>query len=234
MSMINPRPRYRLLHIRRTGPLPSTQYSANDEGPSSDESSGEDTNSDELGSNDEDDHTIDGSSDNDDLSIVSPSSLVLTDGARPGEYGRATSSNEPTSSGHDPLGATVNDIAKNVFHEFLSTDIKEKAGALFPDIPRDELAFAHWAFGPDGLTTLQVLALGDFSFQGRFADDQLLLCHKEPRTSQSADDALLTTAHGPELTFREVTGEDRNLQALVDAQSDLLEACPVDSLFRPL
>ena len=34
--------------------------------------------------------------------------------------------------------------------------------------------------------------------------------------------------------FRKVTGEDRrNLQALVDAQRDLLESCPVDSLLRP-
>ena len=33
--------------------------------------------------------------------------------------------------------------------------------------------------------------------------------------------------------FREVTGEDRNLQALVDASSDLLKACPMISLLRP-
>ena len=84
-------------------------------------------------------------------------------------------------------------------------DVKEKAGALFPRTPRDELAFAHWAFGPDGLTTLQVLALGDFSFRGRFANNQVLLCRQEPRTSGSADDALSPTAPVPELTFREVT-----------------------------
>lgn len=78
------------------------------------------------------------------------------------------------------------------------------------------------------------MALGDFSFGGRFADDQVLLCRQEPRTSGSADDALSPNARAPELTFREVLGEDRNLQVLVDAQSDLLEAGPVDSLLRPL
>lgn len=177
---------------------------------------------------------MDGSSDNDDPSFVLPSGLVPTDGARSGEYGRATSSKESTFSDHDLLNASFGDIAKNVFHEFLSTDVEEKAGALFPKVPQNELAFAHWAFGPDGLTTLQVLALGDFSFQGRFADDQVLLCRQEQRTSGSADDALSPTANPPELTFREVTGEDVNLQALIDAQSDLLEACPVGSLLRPL
>ena len=114
------------------------------------------------------------------------------------------------------FAAAVGGIAKNVFYEFQSTDIKEKAGALFPGIPRDELAFAHWAFGPDGLTTLQVLALGDFSFRGRFADDQVLFCRQEQRNSGGADNALSPTAHAPELTFREVISEDRNLQALID------------------
>lgn len=146
-------------------------------------------NSDELCSDDQDNPTLDG-----DLS-----------------------SNESTFSDDGLFDAAVGDVAKNVFHEFLLTDIKEKAGALFPGIPRDELAFVHWAFGPDGLTTLQVLALGDFSFWGRFADDQVLLCRQEQRTSGSADDALSLTAHAPELTFREMTCEDRNLQALVDA-----------------
>lgn len=71
-------------------------------------------------------------------------------------------------------------------------------------------------------------------FVPRAPDDQVLLCRQGPRTSRSADEAQLPTAHAPELTFREVTGEDTNLQAFVDAQSDLLEACPVDSLLSPL
>ena len=204
--MITLRPKYRFLYIRRTGLLPSTYSSRSNNRSSSDESSNEDVNNDELGSDDQDSLTID----------------------------RDSLSNESTFSDDDLFDAAVGSIAKNVFYEFLSTDIKEKAGALFPGIPRDELAFAHWAFGPDGLTTLQVLALGDFSFRGRFANDQVLLCRQEQRTSGSADDALSPTAHAPELMFREVISEDRNLQALVDTQGDLLEACPVDSLLRPL
>lgn len=172
----------------------------------SDGSSDDDANIDELGSDDQDNPTIDGE----------------------------PSSNESTFSDDGLFDAAVGDIAKNVFYEFLSTDIKEKGGALFPGIPRDELTFAHWAFEPDGLTALQVLAFGDFSFRGRFADDQVLLCRQERRTSGSADDALSPTAHAPELTFRQVTGDDRSLQALVDAQCDLLEACPGESLLGPL
>ena len=37
----------------------------------------------------------------------------------------------------------------------------------------------------------------------------------------------------PELMFVEVTGEDRNLQALLDIWSDLLKACLIISLLRP-
>ena len=35
--------------------------------------------------------------------------------------------------------------------------------------------FAQWAFGPDGLPHLQVLAVGDFSYDGRFKSQCLLL-----------------------------------------------------------
>ncbi|KAI9714905.1 MAG: hypothetical protein M1820_000194 [Bogoriella megaspora] len=50
--------------------------------------------------------------------------------------------------------------------------------------PRDRLSrapgalldFAQWAFGPDGLPSLVVLAFGDFSYGGRFARWNQLLC----------------------------------------------------------
>jgi hypothetical protein len=33
-------------------------------------------------------------------------------------------------------------------------------------LPRNVIAFSHWAFGADGIPSLQVLAYGDFSFKG--------------------------------------------------------------------
>jgi len=144
LSVITLRPKYRLLHIGRTCLLPSTHGSLDDDGSSSDESSSEDANSEELGSDGQDNHTIGGgSSDNDDPNIISPRGLVLTEGARSREYGRVTSNDEFTSSDQDLFNVPVGDIAKSVFYEFISTDIKEEAGALFPEIPPEELAFAQ-------------------------------------------------------------------------------------------
>jgi hypothetical protein len=213
--------------------MPSTYGLPRNEGSSSDESSSEDANSEELSSDEQDNHTIDGeSSDNDDPSIISPNGLVLTDGARPGECGRVMSNNESTSSDRDL--SRVGDTVKNIFHEFISTDVKQKARALFPEILPEELAFAQWAFGSDGLTALQVLAFGDFSFRGRFPDQHVLLSRMEQTTSGRANDRLSQSTDVSQLAFRRVTNDDTCLQALVDAQCDLLEACPVDSLLRPL
>src|SRR4051794_7591845 len=41
----------------------------------------------------------------------------------------------------------------------------------------------QWAFGPEGISSLRVLAFGDFSHKGRFAKSSVLLC-KESKTEQ--------------------------------------------------
>lgn len=42
-------------------------------------------------------------------------------------------------------------------------------------LPRDLLWFAQWVFGADGISSLQVLAYGDFSFEGRFGSENHVL-----------------------------------------------------------
>ena len=117
--------------------MPSTYGLSRNEG-----SSSEDANSKEHSSDEQYNHTIDGeSSDNDDSSIISSSGLVLTDEARSGECGRVISNNESTSSDRDSF--RVDDIVKNIFHEFISTNIKQKARVLFSEILSEKLTFAQ-------------------------------------------------------------------------------------------
>lgn len=73
------------------------------------------------------------------------------------------------------------------------------------------LRFANWAFGPNGLPTLQVLAFGDFSYNGRSHIHNKLFCrhtrsirNPENDISQQTEDELI-------LTFRLVIENDTKL-----------------------
>lgn len=79
-------------------------------------------------------------------------------------------------------------------------------------------AFADWAFGPDGFPRLQVLASGDFSYGNRFADAHALWCRE-------------TGASRGKRTWRAVTESDFAANELVDANMDMMSACPVSPLF---
>ncbi|KAG8534056.1 uncharacterized protein KY384_000899 [Bacidia gigantensis] len=77
--------------------------------------------------------------------------------------------------------------------------------------------FADWAFGPLGFPKLEVLALGDFSHNGRFADSQGLWCRVN-------DDP-------PCRQWKPVTPQDVKENELIEANMDMLSACPVSPLF---
>ena len=79
-------------------------------------------------------------------------------------------------------------------------------------------AFANWAFGPDGFPRLQVLASGDFSYGDRFADTHTLWC-RESGGSRSKK------------TWRTVEQSDIAENELINANMDMLSACPVSPLF---
>lgn len=80
-------------------------------------------------------------------------------------------------------------------------------------------AFADWAFGPDGSPRLQVLASGDFSHGNRFAATQTLWC-RDTGGSRSSNKA-----------WRTVERSDVAENELIDANMDMLSACPVGPLF---
>ncbi|CAG8961875.1 hypothetical protein HYFRA_00013675 [Hymenoscyphus fraxineus] len=75
---------------------------------------------------------------------------------------------------------------------------------------RDIQRFVRWAFGEDGIPSLKVFAVGDFSYNGRFAKENLLVCR--------ADDSIGG--------YRLLEKKDVELWELVEDSLDLLAACP--------
>jgi hypothetical protein len=91
--------------------------------------------------------------------------------------------------------------------------------------------FAHWAFGPDGLPELEILAYGDFSYQGR--QPNILLCRSQDLTETMTDRSEGTgAAHASNSPYRQVTRKDVRLWEMVQGHSDLLEACAEDYLLH--
>ena len=64
-------------------------------------------------------------------------------------------------------------------------------------VTRGELhTFAEWAFGPDGMRELDVIAYGDFSFPELHRDDNALLCRGNTANG-SATFQTLKSSSGP-------------------------------------
>lgn len=96
-----------------------------------------------------------------------------------------------------------------------------KFSAALPEIHQ----LASWAFGPEGLPSLQVLAYGDFSYRGRRPN--LVLC----RCELLDDSDIQKSAAGLSgLAYREVTKADISEQETLYTNAHFLEACPEDSL----
>ncbi|KFY58186.1 hypothetical protein V496_06227 [Pseudogymnoascus sp. VKM F-4515 (FW-2607)] len=87
-------------------------------------------------------------------------------------------------------------------------------------LPRNVIAFSHWAFGADGIPSLQVLAYGDFSFEGRFKSENIILCRQ----------AWTIPKEDTTLPFRPIRDSDINMMELVSENMDFLGACPVDTI----
>ncbi|KFY18708.1 hypothetical protein V493_08398 [Pseudogymnoascus sp. VKM F-4281 (FW-2241)] len=87
-------------------------------------------------------------------------------------------------------------------------------------LPRNVIEFSHWAFGADGIPSLQVLAYGDFSFEGRFKSENIILCRQ----------AWTIPKEDTTLPFRPIRDGDINMMELVRENMDFLGACPVDTI----
>ena len=87
-------------------------------------------------------------------------------------------------------------------------------------IQHDEVEdFADWAFGPDGLPELLVLAYGDFAFRDKFKKENALYCRNE--TLAQSDNAS---------NFRNLEPSDKHLWNWVQDNMETLSACPYRAL----
>lgn len=82
--------------------------------------------------------------------------------------------------------------------------------------PDELIEIADRAFGPNGLPNLSILAYGDFSYDDRYPDFQVLLCRDEDE-----DGAF---------PFRIMTAKDEHLWDRIDGGREILGACPVGDL----
>ncbi|KAL5339041.1 hypothetical protein BJX70DRAFT_388140 [Aspergillus crustosus] len=98
----------------------------------------------------------------------------------------------------------------NWFSESLYT---YKYGDDLPDNREAIYDLAQWAFSADGLPSLQVLAWGDFSFEGRYSKFNLLLCRSD---------------NG----YKTLTPSDIMAWDLVQDNIDMLAACPFDDILE--
>ena len=90
-------------------------------------------------------------------------------------------------------------------------------GELVEPSPTYELfEFARWAFGSNGLSKLQILAFGDFSYDGRHIGRTVVLCRQR-----------IGSCHG----FRVASREDVISLGGIDKLFDFLGACPKDQLY---
>lgn len=71
--------------------------------------------------------------------------------------------------------------------------------------------FVQWASPDHGLTKLQILAFGDFSYGGRYTEYNKMLCRSEGG-------------------FEDLSSSDILYWELAQRHMDMLEACPFDSI----
>jgi hypothetical protein len=75
------------------------------------------------------------------------------------------------------------------------------------------LDFIEWAFSPQGLTSLQFVVFGDFAYGGRKSWTQVCFCRND-------------TTGG----YVMISRRDARWKQMVRCYSDVLEACPSDTL----
>lgn len=96
-----------------------------------------------------------------------------------------------------------------------------------PPLTRTLNDLAQWAFGPDGLPSLEVIAFGDFSYNGRYAWGNVILSRKRGRQCEFHKDSKWPC----HCVFEYIEDDDAISWDLLDEYSDMLEACPMEPLF---
>jgi hypothetical protein len=109
-------------------------------------------------------------------------------------------------------------------------DLDLEAAYQLQDLPDDLLWFALWAFGPEGIPSLKVLAYGDFSYQGRHRSTNAILCRNEWKFPKPTGYIVTGKEENTEISFRPIRDSDTEMMELVYENMDFLEACPVDPI----
>ena len=99
---------------------------------------------------------------------------------------------------------------------------------------RNLLAFADWAFGPSGFRSLQILAYGDFSYSGRYAQQQFLFRRSTAFEVSLGQSGNIPPDAGEEVppTFHVMANADKTLWDLTEVPEEVLGSCPVDDLME--
>lgn len=127
---------------------------------------------------------------------------------------RDSSASEVSTSANEPLErdseATVRRPASSAVEMEMSSVVTNgmrlAARPLKDEAGQEILEFARWASSLDGLPNLQVIAWGNFSYEGRYAKDSVLLCRDQTK-------------------FRPLTIADTFIWDLIDNNIDMLAAC---------
>jgi hypothetical protein len=90
------------------------------------------------------------------------------------------------------------------------------------DLTKGLQDLARWAFGPKGLLSLQMIALGDFSYKGRYAKDRVILV----RNDGQREIGFCTRQE----CFHLLSPTDGRRVALVNNYEYALGACPASHL----
>lgn len=91
--------------------------------------------------------------------------------------------------------------------------MESKAKTEIPSKLEEIYDFAQWAFSADGLPSLQVLAYGNFSYEGRYSKFNLLLCRSDGG-------------------YKTLTQSDILPWNLVQDNEDMLASCPLDDILE--
>jgi hypothetical protein len=78
---------------------------------------------------------------------------------------------------------------------------------------------AQWAFGPQGLPSLEAIVGGDLSYEGRYAQSNVFLCRNLEQSITGQ-------------TFHRLPCAGDRWSSLVDKYYDVLAACPTSPLLN--
>jgi hypothetical protein len=151
------------------------------------------------------------------------------------DYGDEEDHDTRMSEGSAPKDIGEDDVSKS--SSDISSEIDDPKEAAYKDamselkaFPENLLPFARWAFGPEGIQSLQVLAYGDFSYDGRFKEANRILCRKSWKVEKRYKKNIEDDTQYYVFPFQPMREVDIEMEELFNENLDFLAACPVDSL----